>query len=37
LLAYRSENFWRAVDTVKDLSVVKDHLTKQLMKSFLGV
>jgi NDP-sugar pyrophosphorylase family protein len=37
LLAYRSEKFWRAVDTVKDLSVVKDHLTKQLMKSFLGV
>ena len=37
LLAYQSENFWRAVDTVKDLSVVKDHLTKQLMRSFLGV
>ena len=37
LLAYKSETFWRAVDTVKDLSVVKDHLTKQLMKSFLGV
>ncbi len=37
LLAYKSENFWRAVDTVKDLTVVKDHLTKQLMKSFLGV
>jgi len=37
LLAYKSETFWRAVDTVKDLTVVKDHLTKQLMKSFLGV
>ena len=37
LLAYKSESFWRAVDTVKDLTVVKEHLTRQLMKSFLGV
>jgi NDP-sugar pyrophosphorylase family protein len=36
LLAFQSQKFWRAVDTVKDLTVVRDHLTKQLLKSFLG-
>lgn len=37
LLAYKSEKFWRAVDTVKDLTVVKDHFTKQLLERFLAV
>lgn len=37
LLAFKSEKFWRAVDTVKDLTVVKDHFTKQLLQSFLSV
>ncbi|MBI3974175.1 MAG: nucleotidyltransferase family protein [Chloroflexi bacterium] len=36
LLAYKSGNFWRTVDTVKDLTTVKEYLTKQLMKSYLG-
>lgn len=36
LLAYRSEAFWRAVDTVKDMSVVRDYLTGRLLASFLG-
>ena len=35
LLVYKSDKFWRAVDTVKDLSVVKDHFTKQLLERFL--
>ncbi|HEU5316977.1 MAG TPA: nucleotidyltransferase family protein [Chloroflexota bacterium] len=37
LLAFKSERFWRAVDTVKDLTVVKDHFTKQLLERFLAV
>ena len=37
LLVYKSEKFWRAVDTVKDLSVVKDHFTTQLLERFLTV
>lgn len=37
LLAYKSEKFWRAVDTVKDLNVVRDHFTKQLLERFLEV
>jgi NDP-sugar pyrophosphorylase family protein len=37
LLAFKSEKFWRAVDTVKDLTVVKDHFTKQLLERFLAV
>lgn len=37
LLAYKSEKFWRAVDTVKDLTVVKEHFTKQLLERFLDV
>jgi NDP-sugar pyrophosphorylase family protein len=36
LLAFKSEQFWRAVDTVKDLTTVKEHLTKQLLSAFLG-
>ncbi|HEV2123736.1 MAG TPA: nucleotidyltransferase family protein [Chloroflexota bacterium] len=36
LLAYKSERFWRAVDTVKDLTTVKNHFTKQLMEKFLA-
>ncbi|MGH2353046.1 MAG: nucleotidyltransferase family protein [Chloroflexota bacterium] len=36
LLAFKSHAFWRAVDTVKDLTVVKDHLSKQLMSAFLN-
>ncbi len=36
LLAYKTEKFWRAVDTVKDLTVVKDHFTKQLLERFLA-
>lgn len=36
LIAYKSDRFWRAVDTVKDLTVVKDHFTKQLLSSFLA-
>ena len=36
LLAFKSDKFWRAVDTVKDLTVVKDHLTNQLLGAFLG-
>jgi NDP-sugar pyrophosphorylase family protein len=35
LLGYKSQNFWRAVDTVKDLTVVRDHLSQRLMNSFL--
>ena len=35
LLAFKSEAFWRAVDTVKDLTVVKDHLSRQLLAAFL--
>jgi len=37
LLAYKSEKFWRAVDTVKDLTVVKEHFTRQLLERFLDV
>lgn len=37
LLVYKSEKFWRAVDTIKDLTVVKDHFTKQLLERFLSV
>jgi NDP-sugar pyrophosphorylase family protein len=37
LLAYKSEKFWRAVDTVKDLTTVRDHFTKQLLERFLEV
>jgi NDP-sugar pyrophosphorylase family protein len=37
LVAFKSEAFWRAVDTVKDLTVVKDYLSKQLLGAFLGV
>jgi NDP-sugar pyrophosphorylase family protein len=36
LIAYKSDRFWRAVDTVKDLTVVKDYLTKQLLGAYLG-
>lgn len=36
LLAYKSESFWRAVDTVKDVAAVRDHLTRQLLGAFLG-
>ncbi len=36
LLAYKSEKFWRAVDTIKDLTVVKEHFTKQLLERFLA-
>jgi NDP-sugar pyrophosphorylase family protein len=36
LLAYKSERFWRAVDTVKDLTTVKNHFTKQLLEKFLA-
>jgi NDP-sugar pyrophosphorylase family protein len=36
LLAFKSHAFWRAVDTVKDLSVVKDHLSQQLLTAFLN-
>jgi NDP-sugar pyrophosphorylase family protein len=36
LLAFKSQAFWRAVDTVKDLTVVKDHLSKQLLAAFLN-
>jgi NDP-sugar pyrophosphorylase family protein len=37
LIVYKSERFWRAVDTVKDLTVVKDYLTKQFLERFLAV
>jgi NDP-sugar pyrophosphorylase family protein len=36
LVAFKSDKFWRAVDTVKDLTVVKDYLSTQLLRSFLG-
>ena len=36
LLAYKSDKFWRAVDTVKDLTAVRDYLSRQLLNSFLG-
>ncbi|HEX2033368.1 MAG TPA: nucleotidyltransferase family protein [Chloroflexota bacterium] len=36
LLAFKSHTFWRAVDTVKDLTVVKDYLTQQLLNAFLA-
>jgi NDP-sugar pyrophosphorylase family protein len=36
LLAFKSDKFWRAVDTVKDLTVVKDHLSQQLLTAFLS-
>lgn len=36
LRAYRTESFWRAVDTVKDMSVVREYLTRRLLDSFLG-
>jgi NDP-sugar pyrophosphorylase family protein len=36
LLAYKSNAFWRAVDTVKDLTAVRDHLMRQLLQAFLG-
>jgi NDP-sugar pyrophosphorylase family protein len=37
LLAYKSERFWRAVDTVKDLTTVRDHFAKQLLERLLDV
>jgi NDP-sugar pyrophosphorylase family protein len=36
LLAFKSEAFWRAVDTVKDLSVVTDYLSRQLLAAFVA-
>lgn len=36
LVAYKQEMFWRAVDTIKDLTTVKDYLSKRLMASFLN-
>ena len=36
LLVYKTEKFWRAVDTVKDLTMVKNHLTNQLLEKFLS-
>lgn len=36
LLAFKSDRFWRAVDTVKDLTVVKEHFTTQLLTTFLA-
>jgi NDP-sugar pyrophosphorylase family protein len=36
LYAFKSENFWRAVDTVKDLTTVKAYFSKHLMNAFLG-
>ena len=37
LLVYKTERFWRAVDTVKDLTTVKTYLTNQLLERFLDV
>jgi NDP-sugar pyrophosphorylase family protein len=37
LLTYKHEGFWRAVDTVKDLTTVKNHLAKRLLDSWLLV
>ncbi|MDP2727278.1 MAG: nucleotidyltransferase family protein [Dehalococcoidia bacterium] len=34
--AFKSSSFWRAVDTVKDLSEVNRELEKRLMSSFLS-
>lgn len=34
--AFRSHNFWRAVDTFKDLTTVKEHLSNQLLTAFLN-
>jgi NDP-sugar pyrophosphorylase family protein len=36
LLAFKSHTFWRAVDTVKDLTVVKDYLSDRLLNAFLN-
>jgi NDP-sugar pyrophosphorylase family protein len=36
LRVYKTAAFWRAVDTVKDMSVVRDYLTGRLIDSFLG-
>jgi NDP-sugar pyrophosphorylase family protein len=36
LLGFKSQAFWRAVDTVKDLTVTKEHLSQRLLASFLG-
>lgn len=36
LLAFKSHTFWRAVDTIKDLTVVKDYLSQQLLNAFLN-
>jgi NDP-sugar pyrophosphorylase family protein len=36
LLAFKSEAFWRAVDTVKDLSVVTDYLSRRLLAAFVA-
>jgi NDP-sugar pyrophosphorylase family protein len=35
LLAFKSHTFWRAVDTIKDLTVAKEYLSQQLLKAFL--
>ncbi len=36
LLGFKSHTFWRAVDTIKDLTVVKEYLSKQLLNAFLN-
>jgi len=33
--SYKSRGFWRAIDTIKDLSEIEDDLKKLLMKALL--
>ncbi|MCL6641646.1 MAG: hypothetical protein K6T92_09790 [Candidatus Rokubacteria bacterium] len=36
LVAYRSRDYWRAVDTVKDLTEISRELERRLLTSFLA-
>lgn len=36
LHGFQNERFWRAVDTVKDLTTVRNRLTEQMMQAFIG-